>query len=503
MEQVENQPDEPNARRRRATPPAALFLPPSIPPQSTGDDDQPAAGTDKATEPDKSSQSSRDAAKRNPDFTPPSLPAAVPAPKPSRPADADVLPAAIPAARRRAEPKPARKSPTETDGKPRGRAGNRTSTEDPQTAGTINTPAKAARGPAKSTAKKAITPASPDQPDKTATAPADDAGHKAAPKKTAPKKAAQKKIAQTMATDQKKTPAAKAAEPPDAPATEAATARAPNKAKKAAAKKVVAKKAAAKPAATTQARTKSTAKAAASVASNAEAPSREAAAETSPARPDTATTGPAVSREPDRTGIDDQSSSAALWAAVRSEPRRLPAALALAAVRQYGEAAEHQAAWLRSTYPQVNELKLARIAHRNASFRGRVAALASVPFAGVGGLPVYAWAQLRLILELAAIFGHDARDPRRGAEMLVLMGVYHDLYDADSAIDAVLDTHRDVPLLPAFAVGVMPHAARRLLGRVLPGAGVVFDGLARAAAIDDLARRATRFYQNRTAVGRR
>jgi hypothetical protein len=193
---------------------------------------------------------------------------------------------------------------------------------------------------------------------------------------------------------------------------------------------------------------------------------------------------------------------AGLWAAVQAEPRRAPAAVALAAVAQLSRGAQKQADWLRSTYPNIDTERLAKIAHRNAAGRIRIAVIASIPFAGVAGLPVYAWTQARLILELAAIYGHDAADPRRAAELLVLLGVYEDLYDADAAIDAVLDSARDVPLVPRLAVGVVPHMIRRFAGKILPGAGLVIDGLASATATEELATRAGRFYRDRGRVER-
>ena len=225
-------------------------------------------------------------------------------------------------------------------------------------------------------------------------------------------------------------------------------------------------------------------------------------------RPEPVEPTPLVQAEPSQAENDHggtrtpviEVTSADLWAAVKAEPRRAPAAVALAAVQQLGRSAEHQANWLRSTYPNIEPERLAKIAYRNATSRIRFATIASVPFAGVAGLPVYAWTQARLILELAAIFGHDATHPRRAAEILVLLGQYQDLYDADAAIDAVVDTARDVPLVPRFGVGIAPHVIRRFAGKILPGAGLLIDGLASAHATDDLAVRATRFYRDRALV---
>ncbi len=192
-----------------------------------------------------------------------------------------------------------------------------------------------------------------------------------------------------------------------------------------------------------------------------------------------------------------------LWTSVKAEPRRAPAAAALAAVRQLGRGAQQQADWLRTTYPHVDTERLAKIAHQNALARTRWAILASVPLAGAAGVATHSTVQARLVLELAAIFGHDATDPRRAAEALVLLGVYQDLYDADAAIEAVLDDQREVPLVPALGhAGLTGHVVRRFAGKFLPGAGLVLDALASVTAIEELSARATRFYRDRVLVER-
>ena len=192
-----------------------------------------------------------------------------------------------------------------------------------------------------------------------------------------------------------------------------------------------------------------------------------------------------------------------LWTSVKAEPRRAPAAAALAAVRQLGRGAQQQADWLRTTYPSVDVERLAKIAHQNALARTRWAILASVPLLGTAGVAAYSTVQARLVLELAAIFGHEATDPRRAAEVLVLLGVYQDLYDADAAIEAVLDDQRAVPLVPALGhAGLTGHVVRRFAGKFLPGAGLVLDGLASVTAIEELSARATRFYRDRVLVER-
>jgi hypothetical protein len=197
----------------------------------------------------------------------------------------------------------------------------------------------------------------------------------------------------------------------------------------------------------------------------------------------------AVTRTCELTGAD-------LWAAVKAEPRRAPAAVALAIVDRHAPDARQQADWLAETYPAVAPDLLARVAQRNAARRTRVATLASAPFAGLGGLPLLALAQARLVLETAAIFGRDPRDPQRAAEMLVLLGVYRDAEQAAAAVESVTDELREVPPLRLRPRPIGLRLVRRVVGRFWPGAGLLISGLAAINSTNDLGARVIRFYQS-------
>src|SRR5262249_47033550 len=104
-----------------------------------------------------------------------------------------------------------------------------------------------------------------------------------------------------------------------------------------------------------------------------------------------------------------------------------PELLALTAVRRLGDEARTSTAWLRDTYPNATSDGLPRPATqrfvRRARNRGAAAGLTS-PYAllpEAGGL---AWLQARLVLHIAAAFGHDPTDPQRAAEILMLQRIH-------------------------------------------------------------------------------
>jgi hypothetical protein len=191
-------------------------------------------------------------------------------------------------------------------------------------------------------------------------------------------------------------------------------------------------------------------------------------------------------------------SDADLWAAVKAEPGRTPAALALAAVAHYADTAAEQAEWLADTYPGVPAHRHAQVAVREAVGRTRIAAVIGVPF-GLAGLSMRTWAHARLVLDVAAVFGRDPGSPDRAAELLMLLGVYPDLDAARDAVAGVLDPDREAADLPApsgsFAALAGARAVRHLVARFIPGSALVLDGLATAAGTDDLAARVIRFYR--------
>ena len=77
-----------------------------------------------------------------------------------------------------------------------------------------------------------------------------------------------------------------------------------------------------------------------------------------------------------------------------------------------------------------------------------------------------------MVLQIAAAYGHDPRDPQRAAELLTLLGVAR-----------------------GPVVGGVRAAGRRLAARLVPGAGVLFSVLANEASTEAVARRAITLYR--------
>jgi hypothetical protein len=110
------------------------------------------------------------------------------------------------------------------------------------------------------------------------------------------------------------------------------------------------------------------------------------------------------------------------------------------------------------------------------------------------------WTHARLVLEIAALYQVDPREPARAAEILALLEIYPDVGAASAAVrgvtddaDTPADGSRNVPALPTFGA-VATTLVRSGVSRAVPGAGVVLAGLAGAATVADVAARAVRFY---------
>jgi hypothetical protein len=194
-----------------------------------------------------------------------------------------------------------------------------------------------------------------------------------------------------------------------------------------------------------------------------------------------------------------------VWAVLRRRPQHAPGALALAAVGKYGEAARTQAEWLRRTYPDIEPDRLARVAIRSAERRARFAALITgLPLGGLAALSGELWAQARLVLDVAAIYGLDPTDPARAAEILALLGVYPDVRAARASIRDMngesAGDGRKPPGLPRFGEATVT-LARSAAARAVPGSAIVLASLGAPAAAADLGARAVRFYRERVTDG--
>ncbi len=209
--------------------------------------------------------------------------------------------------------------------------------------------------------------------------------------------------------------------------------------------------------------------------------------------------GPAADRRPART--HQIPSQAELWAVVKARPRLAPAALALLAVDRYAEAARAQAAWLTGVYPGVAPERLALVAVQAAASRSRRAsALIVTPFGAVTSGAGHAMARARLVIEIAAIFGHDPADPGRAADILTALRVHPDRDTAAGAVESVLSGD-DATVGSAVTTLPATGLARRVAGRYLPGSVLVSSALIGPQTTADIGHRAIRLYQRRSSVG--
>jgi hypothetical protein len=194
-----------------------------------------------------------------------------------------------------------------------------------------------------------------------------------------------------------------------------------------------------------------------------------------------------------------------IWSVVRAQPRLAPAALAVAAVERFAGSARDEADWLRRTYPGVEPARLAREAVRAAGRRSRYAtgaALIGGPIGAAAGVSALTWAHARLVLDIAAAFGHDPGDPARAIEVLVLLGAYPDAGTARSAVSELLgDQDVDAPIddghrtAASMRATVSARLAGRLAGRLVPGTTAVLDAFRTAADTERLAHRVIRYYR--------
>jgi hypothetical protein len=195
-----------------------------------------------------------------------------------------------------------------------------------------------------------------------------------------------------------------------------------------------------------------------------------------------------------------------LWAKLRADPVRAPEHIALAASEKHGPAADAWAAEKRRRFRHEGR-ELAEMAKRRhatlARFEGAVT--------GVGGIVTLLpdmvgliWIQSRLVFFIAAAYGFDPRDPMRPAELLVLTELYPDVQTARAALDGVGKTiaesyigsklEREEVLAVRLARMLGRRGIRRLAGRFVPFAAIVFNAVSNERTTRQLADRAIRFY---------
>ena len=199
---------------------------------------------------------------------------------------------------------------------------------------------------------------------------------------------------------------------------------------------------------------------------------------------------------------------AGLLGRLRADPSRAPEHIALAAAERHGPAAARWADEMASTYA-MDPAELARRAKRKHANLARVGGAAT----GMGGvftvapdLAALAWIQSRLVFFVAAAYGYDPRDPMRPAELLVLWEVFDDPVAARSALDGAggrvasqylrsrLDRSEDEALAGKLARLALRHGGRRLAGRMIPGAAIIFNAVGNERATREIGDRAIAFY---------
>ena len=192
-------------------------------------------------------------------------------------------------------------------------------------------------------------------------------------------------------------------------------------------------------------------------------------------------------------------SDADLVAAVRARPETAPAALVMAAVSHLAEAAAGDAAWLAATYPQVDPVRRARAVALAARRRVRLAAGAALlggPLAPVATAVAVGWIQIRLILGVGAVLGHDPSAPARIEEVLVLLGAHPDAASARASINALCSgTTRTDGLSPVLVRSGSRALLSTIGSRLIPGVGVLTAALHHDGGTHGLMERAVRLYR--------
>jgi EcsC protein family len=203
-----------------------------------------------------------------------------------------------------------------------------------------------------------------------------------------------------------------------------------------------------------------------------------------------------------------------LWSRMKADPQFAPEHLALEAVRRLGPEAVVWADRARADQPDLTPDALAGLAIKRFTTLARVSGAVS----GATGLPgavldvgVLAWNQSRMVLHIAAAYGHDPCGPDRATDLLVLQRVHKVAQTARLALGVAAGRERATLLFAGAASrplsGVMVrlgmrlaqmagvHAAKRMFAKMIPGASVVLGTWVNSAATKDLAARAREVFR--------
>lgn len=208
-----------------------------------------------------------------------------------------------------------------------------------------------------------------------------------------------------------------------------------------------------------------------------------------------------------------------LWSRLRADPKHAPHYLALAAVTQWGEQARGYAVQVRREHPEATSQQLAlMVKSRHALLARMEGAAAGVPGSFAPGpgtaaaivpdLAALAWLQSRMVVHIAAVYGHDTADREMAAELLVLQGFYN---STDAARVAVTEASKRVAgrLVSTYLKGstlVLLKQLFRYVGikftkvgvvKAIPFISIPLGAVVNETATRSLAKRAIKFYDTR------
>ncbi|WP_308195666.1 EcsC family protein [Dactylosporangium sp. AC04546] len=215
----------------------------------------------------------------------------------------------------------------------------------------------------------------------------------------------------------------------------------------------------------------------------------------------------------DSNSDSDDGPPSGLWQKMKADPEYAPEHLALEAVTRLGPRMARELDKLKGQNPGAPADALANMIVYRYVNQSRLSGAVSgaVPLAGaVLDIGVLAWTQARMVLMLAANYGMDPAHPDRAAELLVLQNVHKYAQTARTALAVAKGRERLDALLPedrptvgrvmvklglklAQMAGV--RAAKKMLAKVVPGAGIILGGVANGNATKALGGRAITLYR--------
>ena len=208
-----------------------------------------------------------------------------------------------------------------------------------------------------------------------------------------------------------------------------------------------------------------------------------------------------------------------MWERLRSDPKNAPQYLALAAVDRWGEQARVYAAQVRREHPDATSQQLAQMVKARHALLARMEGAAAgvpgsfVPGAGTAAallpdLTALAWLQSRMVVHIAAVYGHDTTDREMAAELLVLQGIYNTTEAARVALTEaskrvakrLINTYikgSTLLLLKQLFRYVGINFTRTGLVKAIPFIAIPLNAVVNEAATRSLAKRAIKLYDTK------